>query len=237
MSGKADALGDGRAKDARDAGPRLPMPAEMPLSAMPPVARALVEAARRLLGEKGFKALSLEAIAREAGENKAMVRYYFGDKDGLLAALVDSLIRDNQVAVNTEMRALPPGPARIHAWADGLRRVAADTDSFYALFNLVPHILGSDRLRPRIAELYSWYRGLNVEACLPEAEEGDPSAAGLGALLTAVVDGIALQALLDPDDFDPNEAFRTLGNIVEAYATAGGTKVPPANCRTRRKPQ
>jgi TetR/AcrR family acrAB operon transcriptional repressor len=192
----------------------------MPLAAMPPVARALVEAAHRLLTEKGFRALSLEAIAREAGENKAMVRYYFGDKDGLLAALVDSLIRDNQVAVNAEMRALRPGPARIHTWTDGLRRVAADTDSFYALFNLVPHILESGRLRPRIADLYDWYRSLNIEACLPEAQEGDRAAVGLGALLTAVVDGIALQALLDPDDFDPSEAFRTLGDMVEAYAAA-----------------
>lgn len=195
---------------------------DTPLSAMPPVARALVEAARRLLSEKGFQALSLEAIALEAGENKAMVRYYFGDKDGLLAALVDSLIRDTQVAVNAEMRALRPGPERIHTWADGLRRVAADTDSFNALFNLVPFILGQERLRRRIADLYDWYRGLNVEACLPDADDGDRHAAGLGALLTAVVDGIALQALLDPDDFDPAEAFVTLGDMVATYAATRG---------------
>ncbi len=197
--------------------PLLPLQADVPLAAMPPVARALVEAARRLLVARGFRALSLEAIAREAGENKAMVRYYFGDKDGLLAALVDSLIRDNQVAANAEMRALQPGPKRIHAWADGLGRVAADTESFYELFSLVPHILGSERLRPRIADLYDWYRGLNMEACLPGAEGDDRHAAGLGALLTAVVDGIALQSLLDPDRFDPDAAFLVLGDMVEAY--------------------
>ena len=42
----------------------------------------------------GFEALKLSAIAREAGESKASIGYHFGNKDGLVTALVDSLAHD-----------------------------------------------------------------------------------------------------------------------------------------------
>ena len=48
-----------------------------------PGAQALVDAARRLLARGGYDALRLEAIAAESGQNKAMIRYWFGDKAGL----------------------------------------------------------------------------------------------------------------------------------------------------------
>ncbi|MEE4274421.1 MAG: TetR family transcriptional regulator, partial [Thermoleophilia bacterium] len=38
-----------------------------------PTARRILAAARRVLGRAGFKGLTLEAIAAEAGENKASI--------------------------------------------------------------------------------------------------------------------------------------------------------------------
>ena len=61
---------------------------------LPPTAQRLLEAARRLLARSGYNSLSVEAIGREAGENKALIRYYFGSKNGLIIALVDWLVSD-----------------------------------------------------------------------------------------------------------------------------------------------
>lgn len=52
----------------------------------------LIEAAVRLFGRDGFGA-SLRAIAEEAGVSWGLVRFYFGSKEGLIAAAEDSVVR------------------------------------------------------------------------------------------------------------------------------------------------
>lgn len=49
----------------------------------------LVEAALHRFATDGFAASTLRGIAREAGVTPAMAHYYFGDKAGLLAAVVE----------------------------------------------------------------------------------------------------------------------------------------------------
>jgi AcrR family transcriptional regulator len=50
---------------------------------------ALVAAALKLLGDKGFEAASTREIAAEAQVNIAMIAYHFGGKEGLRAACAD----------------------------------------------------------------------------------------------------------------------------------------------------
>jgi len=59
-----------------------------PQIALAPVARKLVRGAERVLRKRGFRGLTLEAVGREAGEPPSAVTYYFGDKHGLIAALI-----------------------------------------------------------------------------------------------------------------------------------------------------
>ena len=53
----------------------------------------ILQAAERLFAENGFDATSVDSIARAANVNKAMVYYYFKNKDDLLISLVDDLMR------------------------------------------------------------------------------------------------------------------------------------------------
>jgi AcrR family transcriptional regulator len=50
---------------------------------------ALLDAAEELFAEHGFAATPLRKVANSAGVNPAMVHYYFGNKDGLLRAVLD----------------------------------------------------------------------------------------------------------------------------------------------------
>lgn len=49
----------------------------------------LLDAASRLMIEKGTSDVSLHAIARHAGVTAPLVKYYFGSKEGLFVALVE----------------------------------------------------------------------------------------------------------------------------------------------------
>ena len=48
----------------------------------------LVEAAEKLFAEKGFEAVSVRDITKEAGANVAAVNYHFGSRDGLVLAVM-----------------------------------------------------------------------------------------------------------------------------------------------------
>lgn len=48
----------------------------------------LVEAAEKLFAEKGFEAVSVRDITKEAGANVAAVNYHFGSREGLVVAVV-----------------------------------------------------------------------------------------------------------------------------------------------------
>ena len=50
----------------------------------------LLEAAARLFAERGVDAVSMREISREAGSRNVIAgQYWFGDKDGLVAALLE----------------------------------------------------------------------------------------------------------------------------------------------------
>ena len=58
---------------------------------MPPTAKRILAAAQDILAERGYAELTITAISRVSGVNRALVSYYFGLKAGLLAALTMEL--------------------------------------------------------------------------------------------------------------------------------------------------
>ncbi|MCL4369010.1 MAG: TetR/AcrR family transcriptional regulator [Actinobacteria bacterium] len=180
---------------------------------LPSSARALLDAAKRLLLEGGFDALRLERIAQEAGENKALIRYYFGDKAGLVAALVDDLVHDATVQLVEQSVCLPRGPERVRAQMAGVGSLLHEP-AFRGLFDVLPHALRDPKLRGPIAKLYRWYRDVNLE-CFggDEACAAPGEAAALAGALVAVVDGLVIQMSLDPD-FGPEPSLAVIEKMV-----------------------
>lgn len=77
----------------------------------------LMEAAVRHFAEHGFEAASQRAIQRDAGVNPASAHYYFGSKEAMYRAVIDTFIHDVQEERLRLHAALPAeldGPARLH---------------------------------------------------------------------------------------------------------------------------
>ena len=54
----------------------------------------MIDAAERLVAERGLAALTLRDVQTEAGQaNKSAAQYHFGSREGLLAAVVESRMR------------------------------------------------------------------------------------------------------------------------------------------------
>ncbi len=186
-----------------------------------------------MLARDGFTGLTFDAIAAEANVRKALIAYHFGNKDGLVTALVDSVAHDANRALANEVRRLPTGTRRVHLLIDSHRVISGDVPAYQLFFDLVPHILRNPDLRSRLATLYSWYRDLDawaIGAGRPGMEGVDLEA--LSALTVAVTEGLALQHASDPD-FDMLRAYRLWESFVATYlkiaaAPARGTGAPEA---------
>jgi AcrR family transcriptional regulator len=199
-----------------------------PIDALPPVAHTILKAAKRLLSEGGYEALTLSAVAAAANEPKASIGYYFASKDGLVVALVDSLVHEANRALLDETERLPMGEQRLHALIDGEVRIADDLEAFRSFFAILPYALRDERLRERVSGLYEGYRE-TVLRCVAAAGRDEPRGGMLpfAMLMIAIVDGLAIQHGLDPDGIDVRAAVELWERLAHAYLAEQGV-LPPA---------
>ena len=187
-----------------------------PLADLPATARRILEAARRILTRDGFAGLTYEAIAAESGAYKDSIRYHFGGKAGLVAAVVDSSVHDASIDIFNVAAEAPALHDRIAVVVDASRELP-QSDGAWSTWELLPHILRDDGLRVRMAELYEWYRQHYVEVF---DAAGDPARVALAtryaSILLAVIDGLAMQKALDPAGVDLDAVFDLWRQIVAA---------------------
>ncbi len=67
----------------------------------------MIDAAERLVAERGLAALTVQAVQQAAGQrNKSAVQYHFGDRDGLLRTLIEERMRPTNERRTTMLLAL-----------------------------------------------------------------------------------------------------------------------------------
>jgi AcrR family transcriptional regulator len=202
---------------AVDAGAeRSPFAFENPLSSLPETASRLLVAAKDIVAEEGFNALTLSAVSERAGENKAMISYYFDNKAGLIAAVVDSVIHDEYLDSLDRMKGVAPAD-RLDCLVQEMRRLDTAALDFQVFFELLPHVLRDELLRRRLALLYRWYWSVKLEWLgLGDgpATLADPDLLGLSQVMSAVIDGLAIQRAIDPA-IDLSNPYRVFARMLE----------------------
>jgi AcrR family transcriptional regulator len=191
---------------------KLRFPLEDPLTTMPATAQRILKAATHLLAERGFEAVTLENVATEAGVNKASIRYNFGNKAGMLMAVVDALIHDECLRIVADTENVPEDE-RLHVAMLGIRRMIVEADSFRGFFDILPHAFRDPELRERMFSLYVWWYQQNLRWLgLGDNKPGMDSdmLMGLAELVAAIPDGLSVQAGLNPDGFDLSRPLATL---------------------------
>lgn len=70
------------------------------------VIQDLIEAAEHVLESKTAKEITVREISTAAGTNEAMIRYYFGSKEGLLVAMLDEFMAGSPCKDNEQISEL-----------------------------------------------------------------------------------------------------------------------------------
>lgn len=81
---------------------------------------ALKEAAAALFAQQGYAGATLDRIAEASGVNKAMVAYYFGDKAGLYAAVLEGGVDAVLAHVEARVSETAPPAERLESFIEAL---------------------------------------------------------------------------------------------------------------------
>jgi AcrR family transcriptional regulator len=197
-----------------------------------PTARRILEAARRIVARDGFAKLTMQAIEEESGEYRALVHYHFGSKKGLVEAVVDSMMSDEDAQLRERLAKMPAGRKRVHGLIEGLQHISADWPGFRAFYEMLPVIMGDDVLRERLAQSYRASRLLDKDA-LATGVSGAATVDldSLAALNVAVVEGLAVQYAADPEGFAHAKAFRVWEQLVQMYLAGADAEVSAGKSR------
>ena len=206
------------------------VPAKATSRRLHPTAKKILAAAKRILVQRGYRGLTLQTIAAEAGVNKAGVWYYFGGKEQLVLALLEEVA----VTESHHFGARPAADAtldeRIALIVGSADQVKERVERFAAFYELLPEASRDAELREHLMTYYqSWYSWAS-EVLTPTgmaAKTRTRRSATIGQFASILLDGIFMQMVVAAPDFDLEAALqdarRTLRYLLDP-ATAGHSR-------------
>jgi AcrR family transcriptional regulator len=189
------------------------IPVRIATADIPPTARRLLNAGKGLLATKGYQSITLSAVAAKAGvSNKAATRYYFGNKDGLIAAVFEDLVIDAaERLVDDVVPSISPQASteeRVDAYIGLLRSKMLKTRRSTAYFEILPHAVRERTLRGRLRYWYEFWYSISLRLLLPAESDvklPEQVAEGIGHIAGALADGLMIHSLVFGAD-DSQEA-------------------------------
>lgn len=167
--------------------------------AAPTVARAraetaLLDAAERLLVERGHAGLTTRALAAEAGVNHGLVHYYFGSLENLLARVLERFTD----AMIVRQRAMYSADVPfLEKWRSAMRYLESDREYQKVWWELQALAWTRPELRERVAAVNAAWRSVLTEAFAePHRRYGlELPLAALVSLVITFNEGLILERL------------------------------------------
>jgi TetR/AcrR family transcriptional regulator, regulator of biofilm formation and stress response len=170
----------------------------------------IVQALYACLSEKGHEKVTTREIALKAGMAPGVIHYYFKSKDEIVACLMDHLAEKYQALFEEKIEAFSTSNDLLKAFSNflcdefvfdqGLNRV------FYNLVQMgFESQVASEPLR-LLMENYRAQSNLYFQQFFPPINNA-------GYLVVALIEGLALQWMIDPD----NRRKKDIKNLVQLF--------------------
>lgn len=184
----------------------------------------LLEAAQRLLTERGYAHITARDLVAASDTNLASIGYHFGSKAALLNAAIEASFEQwaEQLAalVMADVDATPVQRG-MATWVSVLRSLPSRRPMLQSYVEALAQAQHEPRLRAQLAEHYRRTRervaGLVALSLRDGTAADDPRCRAIAAFVIAVCDGLSMQWLLDPEQTpDGDELLAGLATVWEA---------------------
>src|ERR1700737_495594 len=199
--------------------PRRPASGSQVRAARP---RALgIEEAIRCILEEGFAAASAKHITERAGVTWGVVQYHFGDRDGLLMAVVDKGFAELLEA----LRELPAGAENVRDRTEFIVNAAWDAFSSPTSMAALEILIATPAMRDTGASEHVAALGTAFAKLGKHIGEGLDArhAAAIGNLIWATLRGLVVAQLVVPDPLDTGRERRALIDMIAVYVESSRT--------------
>ena len=172
------------------------------------------------LAENGHENISIKRIAARAGMPHGVIHYYFEKKEDIVNALVEALTALYQEKFQ---KFLESGKQGIGSRLENMLHYLVEAFVFdrrlnRVFYNLVQMGFERQGVNAPLRRLLDAYRG-NIRDMFVQAGAGDQSSP-LAMMTVAVIEGLALQWMIDPDGFDRQEVWDTVDSVRDAIISS-----------------
>ncbi|MCW2627212.1 TetR/AcrR family transcriptional regulator [Mycobacterium sp.] len=178
--------------------------------------RALViDETIRCILEEGFAAASAKHITERAGVTWGVVQYHFGDRDGLLMAVVDKGFAELQAA----LRELPAGAENARDRTEFIVTAAWDAFSSPTSMAALEILIATRSMRDSGATQHLGDLATTFAKLGKHIGEGLNArhAAAIGNLIWTTLRGLVVAQLVVPDPLDTGRERRALIDMIAVY--------------------
>lgn len=186
----------------------------------------IIDAAIRVLAREGYARTSLLEIAKEAGMSKGALHYHYPTKEALIHAVLEEAC--NVVQART-LEAWSPSDNPFEALRRSLQELwaarAERTDEALVVADLLALSLYDPSLRPKLAEFYelgaAQIREYLERNLISLGLESRVSMDILPRVVIGMLDGLVMQAFVDPDALSPDVVVDAIQTIALSIFAAG----------------
>jgi len=182
----------------------------------------ILESATELFSTLGYAGAGVDRLAERSGIAKTAIYYHFGNKEGLLAAVLERAAGQWIDGIEQAARQAGGDPMqRLDSALTGMRAMLEERPWIYNLFQILALEVADQK-----PEIHATLQGIlrkarqSVANGINEAIGVEvPDAELIASILLSALDGISLGLQINPDDVPLDDVFRELRRLMGFMVT------------------
>lgn len=178
----------------------------------------IVRATVECITKHGYHNFSMQDVARTAGVSKGIIHYYFLNKDDLMMSVLGKVAGDIERVILSDMESSEDPQRKIEIYIEVVFDVVRSTREYYQVnMDFWTQINQKDEVREVISKHYEKFRETASTVIREGISQGkfkkvEPVA--FSSFMIAVIDGLSLQFLFDPEGFEYEENTKQATEII-----------------------
>jgi AcrR family transcriptional regulator len=176
----------------------------------------ILKAATELFAARGYAGAGVDRLAERSGIAKTAIYYHFGNKEGLLAAVLERAATEWIEGIrNTARRAGDPTD-RLERALSGMRTMLEERPWIYNLFQILTLEVAAEKpeIRATLQGILRRARSTITDGMREALGVDVPDADGVAGMMLAALDGLSLGMQIDSQRTALDRAFADLRRVV-----------------------
>lgn len=175
----------------------------------------ILEAATELFAARGYAGAGVDRLAERSGIAKTAIYYHFGNKEGLLAAVLERASTEWIEAIQRAARQAGDPLGRLERALAGMREMLEERPWILKLFQILTLEVAEEKpeIRATLQGIVRRARQAITDGMRESLGVEVPGADAVAGMMLATLDGISLGMQIDPDAVTLDQVFIDLRRI------------------------